>query len=52
MICVADLDLHETAFVGLGGTPLNGLLVDDVRAACAYAAVSLADESFEFLAAE
>jgi uncharacterized protein (DUF433 family) len=25
---------------------------EDVRAACAYAAVSLADESFEFLAAE
>lgn len=29
-----------------------GLTVDDVRAACAYAAHSLADESFEFLAAE
>ena len=28
------------------------LTVDDVRAACAYAARSLADESFEFLAAE
>jgi uncharacterized protein (DUF433 family) len=25
---------------------------EDVRAACAYAAASLADESFEFLAAE
>ena len=28
------------------------LTVEDVRAACAYAAASLADESFEFLAAE
>jgi uncharacterized protein (DUF433 family) len=29
-----------------------GLTEEDVRAACAYAAVSLADENFEFLAAE
>jgi uncharacterized protein (DUF433 family) len=29
-----------------------GLAVDDIRACCAYAAASLADESFEFLAAE
>jgi uncharacterized protein (DUF433 family) len=28
------------------------LTVEDIRAACAYAASSLADESFEFLAAE
>ena len=28
------------------------LTLEDIRAACAYAAASLADESFEFLAAE
>ena len=49
---------HIMNELALGLTPAEivnlypGLTEQDIRAACAYAAVSLADESFEFLAAE
>ena len=47
--------MNELA-LGLSPAEITGLYphltAEDIRAACAYAAASLADESFEFLAAE